>query len=208
MFMELRECKCKTHTGERLLPLSFFSKNKRKPDGIDTICNMCKKIVQQKWRRENQEKVKSYAKEYHKQWYESHKEEKLAKNAEWKENNKDQYKQSERNRYERDYAKMLWRGARERAVKKGIPFDIDVEDIVIPTVCPILGIQIYPGFRKENGNRFSDNSPSLDRIDNTKGYTKGNVMVISWRANRLKGNATIEELRMFCEYYNKKLGER
>ena len=206
--MELRECKCKTHTGERFLPLSNFSKNKRKPDGIDTICNKCKYEKHKKWREQNQEKIKRYSREYHKQWYEANKEEKLAKNAEWKENNKDQYKQSERNRYERDYAKIIWRGAKERAVKKSIPFDIDVEDIIIPTVCPVLGIQIYPAFRKENGGIFSDNSPSLDRIDVTKGYTKGNVMIISWRANRIKTNATIEELKMFCEYYNRILGEK
>ena len=203
--MELRECKCKTHKGDRFLPLTSFSKNKRKPDGIETICKQCKYEVHRAWREQNQQKVKEYSKEYHRQWYEDHKEEKLVKNAKWKEDNKDHYKQSERNRYERDYATIMWRNAKERAVKKGIPFDIEVEDIIIPTVCPVLGIQIYPAFRKDNGDRFSNNSPSIDRIDITKGYTKGNIMVISWRANRIKSDATIEEIKLIAQYYGKLL---
>jgi hypothetical protein len=61
----------------------------------------------------------------------------------------------------------------------------------IPEFCPV-----FPWIRLEFrvGAERQDNSPSLDRIDNTKGYVKGNVRIVSWRANRLKGNATDEEL--------------
>jgi len=45
-----------------------------------------------------------------------------------------------------------------------------------------------------------DNSPSLDRLDNTKGYIKGNIVVISNKANRLKGDATLQELERLVEW--------
>lgn len=70
-------------------------------------------------------------------------------------------------------------------------FDISPEDIVIPEVCPIFGMPLvtYLG-----AHRYLDNKASLDRIDPNKGYVKGNVWVISWKANRLKSDNTIETL--------------
>jgi hypothetical protein len=69
---------------------------------------------------------------------------------------------------------------------------LTLEDIPdIPTHCPVF-TWIALEYRVGEGRR--DNSPSLDRIDNTKGYVKGNVRVISWRANNLKGNAIDQEL--------------
>ncbi len=79
--------------------------------------------------------------------------------------------------------------ARHRASRRGFEFDIDESDVVVPAHCPVLGIPLA-----QSTNKASPNSPSLDRIDNTRGYVKGNVWVISSRANRLKGDATIEEL--------------
>lgn len=78
--------------------------------------------------------------------------------------------------------------ARKRAKKKNLPFDISIEDIYVPDVCPVLGITL------EIGRDDLDTSPSLDRLDPAKGYVKGNVNVISYRANTLKNNATSEEL--------------
>lgn len=79
--------------------------------------------------------------------------------------------------------------ARERARKTGVQFSIDVSNIVIPRACPVLGIPLIIG-----GSR-SPNSPALDRLDPDKGYVAGNVRVISDRANKLKSNCSIEELR-------------
>lgn len=78
--------------------------------------------------------------------------------------------------------------ARRRAKDKQLPFDICVDDVVLPNVCPVLGITLQIG----TDNR--DTSPSLDRLDPAKGYVKGNINVISYRANTLKNNATSEEL--------------
>lgn len=79
--------------------------------------------------------------------------------------------------------------AKARATDAEIPFDLTIDDIVIPLYCPALGIKLFIG---ERGSR--ENSPSLDRIDPKLGYVKGNVIVISWRANRIKSNASYDEI--------------
>lgn len=68
----------------------------------------------------------------------------------------------------------------------------------IPDYCPVLGIKLnYDGTGKE-GYSHKDNSPSIDRIDSSKGYTMKNIAIISWRANRLKSDGTaVEHLRIY-----------
>lgn len=85
--------------------------------------------------------------------------------------------------------------AKSRARKKGIEFSITSDDVTVPAVCPVLNIPIGMSF----GAR-SDNSLSIDRIDGSKGYIPGNVRIISWRANRLKNDGTLEELRAIVSY--------
>jgi hypothetical protein len=85
--------------------------------------------------------------------------------------------------------------AKVRAKAKGIPFGISESDIPIPLACPVLGISLIVG-----GVTRSDFSPSIDRVDQTKGYVSGNVRVISWRANRLKNDASVDELRRLVAY--------
>lgn len=80
--------------------------------------------------------------------------------------------------------------ARARAKKLELPFTITIDDIVIPNFCPILGIELKKGEGKSH-----DNSPSLDRIIPSLGYVPGNIQVISYRANRIKNDATLDELR-------------
>lgn len=92
--------------------------------------------------------------------------------------------------------------AKARAKRSGVEFDIDIEDVVIPTRCPILDIELYPGVGKR-----SDNSPSLDRIDNSRGYVKGNVAVISWKANNLKKDLTEQHLELLLRYVKGELYE-
>jgi hypothetical protein len=92
----------------------------------------------------------------------------------------------------------LFYNARQRAKKLGLPFNIEPSDIVIPAVCPVLGIPIEATVRGRRG--FHPNSPSLDRIVPELGYVKGNVCVISMRANWIKRDATAEELFLIAEY--------
>jgi hypothetical protein len=89
--------------------------------------------------------------------------------------------------------------AKRRAQKDGREFDITIEDLLpLPTTCPVLGIEINYTGTKARG--FVNNSPSIDRIDSSKGYIKGNVQIISWRANRIKSDASIEELEAVIKY--------
>lgn len=83
--------------------------------------------------------------------------------------------------------KEMWRRSRERARQLGVAFEIP-DTLSIPDFCPVLGLPLTPG-----GQR-SATSPSLDRIDPDLGYLPGNVRVISDKANRLKGNRTVEKL--------------
>jgi len=88
--------------------------------------------------------------------------------------------------------------ARQRARKAGVPCNISLTDLVIPSHCPALGIPLRPKPGKRGGG---DNSPSLDRIRPELGYVPGNVIVVSRRANRIKNDATIEELEAIADFY-------
>jgi hypothetical protein len=101
---------------------------------------------------------------------------------------------SENNFSSWDVTTRLLYSAKQRARKLSIKFDITYKDFEIPEVCPLRGVALNVGFGKH-----SDDSPTLDRKDPRLGYVKGNVWVISHKANRLKGNFTPEELRTFCE---------
>ena len=92
---------------------------------------------------------------------------------------------------------MLW-DARRRAKNKGLPCTITEADTAVPEVCPVLGLTFTPGVGKN-----CDTSVSLDRLIPSLGYVPGNVAVISWRANRLKGDATAEELRKIADWMDR-----
>lgn len=94
---------------------------------------------------------------------------------------------------------------KSKCKKEGIPFDLDESDIVIPAVCPILGIPIKFG-RALGETR--DNSPSIDRIDPTAGYVKNNIIVVSFRANRIKNDSFPDEMIAIATFYKNLIKER
>ena len=75
----------------------------------------------------------------------------------------------------------------------GRDFDLSLEDIVIPDRCPVLDVEFVYG--------DPDWTYSIDRLDNSKGYVKGNIIIVSNRANRLKNDATKEELQNVLDFY-------
>lgn len=91
-------------------------------------------------------------------------------------------------------ATKLVRRARVRAEKLGIPFDLKPEDLTIPKYCPVLGLELKISHYSQ-GDTTIHNSYSLDRIIPEKGYVRGNVAVISNRANTLKRDGTLSEFR-------------
>jgi hypothetical protein len=90
--------------------------------------------------------------------------------------------------------------AQTRAKLSGALFDLKKEDITIPETCPVFGYILECSKGRSGGRK---NSPSLDRIDPTKGYTKDNIMVMSHLANQMKSHATTEELVMFADWIYK-----
>lgn len=92
------------------------------------------------------------------------------------------------------------RSTKQRAKQKGLPNDLTVEYLksLYTSKCSYLHIQL-----NWNNKKGEDNSPSLDRIDNTKGYVKGNVQVISRLANQMKSTATFEQFEtMYFSWKN------
>lgn len=92
--------------------------------------------------------------------------------------------------------KMLAR-AKARSRQSGIECTITLEDIKIPETCPILGIPLVCHSGTPGGR---ENSPALDRKDNSKGYTPDNVLVISHMANMMKSSASPEMLQRFGQW--------
>lgn len=104
--------------------------------------------------------------------------------------NKEKYFAHNRKYEDRDVAKYLLKRAQERARKHDLPFTITKADVVVPVACPILGLVLQRG-----DGLVQDCSPTLDRILPELGYVPGNVVVISYRANRIKNDASLDELR-------------
>jgi hypothetical protein len=100
------------------------------------------------------------------------------------------------------YKQNLLRTVSSRARKKNLPYNLTVEDINIPKFCPVFGIEL-----KFNKNGMKNDSPSLDRIIPGNGYVANNVIVISMKANRIKADATLEELKCLFAFYDKLINE-
>ena len=111
----------------------------------------------------------------------------------WHADNKDYAKRNYRN----NYVRLMLTRAKHRAAKQGLPFELEVGDIQIPTHCPVLGIEL-----KINQGRqgVGNSSPSLDKMHPALGYVRGNVRVISGRANMIKRDGTAEELRKIANW--------
>jgi hypothetical protein len=97
---------------------------------------------------------------------------------------------------------LMWNRTKTRAKKKNLEFTIELSDIVIPETCPLLSIPLVKG---EGHYGPTPNSPSLDRIDSSKGYIKGNVWVISHKANNMKSDSTLGEFQLLAKNWANKL---
>jgi hypothetical protein len=105
---------------------------------------------------------------------------------------------------DRDVRSKLLDAARKRAKAKGIVFNLTLEDIEIPDVCPILGTRLDGSSKKPP--MINTTAPSIDRLDPSKGYTKDNVRIICARANSLKGNATASQSIAIALYVARETG--
>lgn len=90
------------------------------------------------------------------------------------------------------YREAAVTNAFNRAKKCGLPYSLDEAKIDWPNFCPVLGIPL--------DRRDRDHAPSIDRLIPEKGYTNDNCRVISMRANRIKNDASLEELEQIVAY--------
>ena len=152
-------------------------------------------------------------KKYQREYYIKNKEKRLAASLARQKKFKEEKSQYDKNRrllkgeqireYDRIRSKFfssrvnaIVQRAKQRAKKKNIPFDITSKDIYIPEFCPILGIKL--NWADKQGGNFD--SPSLDKIIPSKGYVKGNIQIISKRANTIKGDASAEEIKLVFDW--------
>lgn len=155
------------------------------------------RVASKKWRDNNPEKARLYTSRAALKFKKAHPE------------SAEKAREYARARYKKDPNKILdrtkkWRRdnpesdmfqrSKIRAKRKGFDHTITIADVVIPERCPIYNQPFAPR------NSKSPWAPSLDRIENSKGYVPGNVAVISVRANANKGNMTLEQARALVRY--------
>ena len=129
------------------------------------------------------------------EYYKLHRKQAIARATKSQNRDRVETNRKKRDRYKRKPVAVIYWSIKNRAKTKGIPFNLKQEDIVIPEFCPILGLRL-----QRNEGKPGSNSPSLDRINPVYGYVKGNVQVISHRANMIKSSATIDELKKLLHY--------
>jgi hypothetical protein len=156
---------------KQYLPLFSFAKNNASVDKLQYACKTCDNLRQKTRRKEKQTELKEYNKDYRKRNFD---------NMDFRLQN-------------------LLNASRARAKEKNREHTLTKQDLfdLYPkdNKCPIFGFEL-----QWNTSGFRENSPSIDRIDSSKGYTKENVQIISWKANRIKGYASVEDLELLLSY--------
>jgi hypothetical protein len=136
--------------------------------------------------------------DYNKEYYKKNKQKILDRSSKRYKDNRIQILQQHKiSHKKRDIKELLIERAKQRAKKNNIPFNITKEDIILPKKCPVLGIKLS---RNVGGKTANSNSYSIDKIIPSKGYVKGNIQVISYKANAMKNNANNKELIRFANW--------
>lgn len=115
----------------------------------------------------------------------------------WGHNNINEIKK-QRKKYNSTYkARVLRRLAhlKIKCKKLGIPYNICIGDIVIPNYCPALGVVL-------NNDPKSPNCATIDRLIPKLGYIKDNIVIVSKRANQIKSDANLEEIKDVLYFYS------
>jgi hypothetical protein len=99
-----------------------------------------------------------------------------------------------------EYEKWMHRSKNNKKSSLRSKLTYEIYQTLYVTHCPLLGLELT--YSNYHGN-IPDNYASLDRIDSSKGYIEGNVQILSFRANTLKGHATLEELKLLVDNWTK-----
>lgn len=161
-------------------PRAEFSSNKSTKDGLQQKCKQCDSA----YRAENSAKISAYRK---------------ARRVEFNKNQTESRRAAKKTSPE----KAMYYRAAQRARERGLPLTITPADIHIPEVCPVFGVPLIT-----DASKASWWSASLDRIVPELGYVVGNIQVLSHKANTIKSNSTIEELRTVLEFLERQKNDR
>lgn len=122
-----------------------------------------------------------------------------ARRAKYREENREAIRQRARDYYKEHPECFVLHNIKTRAKKQGVPFELTAEDLVTPEFCPVLGIRLERSTNPKGG--VTDCAPTVDRLIPELGYIKGNIIIVSHKANRIKNNATVEELETVARFY-------
>jgi hypothetical protein len=169
----------------------YFGSDAGAKSGKQSKCKRCTNRNNKKWYLANKERHAENQKRRNLADHDKY----SAVNRSWYQRNKESVKERSKQWRRNNPIKRLLIHAKQRSREMGWEFTATAEELVVPEFCPALGLKLEwsAGYR-------ADNSPSLDRIDSRFGYVKGNVHIISWRANNVKNNATADELLAIGTY--------
>lgn len=164
------------------------------------------------WREANKDRLKEHKKNYDaspkgkakraecdRRYREKKGEEYKAQRAKYREENREKIREKAREYYKEHPETFVLHNIKTRAKKLGVPFSLTADDIECPEFCPVLGIRLERSLNPKGG--VTDFAPTVDRLIPEIGYVKGNVMVISHKANRIKNDATVDELMTVAIFY-------
>lgn len=181
-------------------PESCFSRQSKNKDGLQYACKECDRFERVRRKKLSAAYQREYLsrpdKKLHRQIYA--KEYRSTRKREISENARIYYSDP------KNRAVKIIQNTRTRCRNMSIPFEISVDDIPMPEFCPILGVPIDYNMGHGYLSRYS---PSIDRIDNDKGYIPGNVQIVSRKANTMKSDATPKELLEFARWEIETYGE-
>lgn len=169
---------------DKELPESEFYPHRR-------ACKACESLRKKEWHKKNSERLSAKYKE------------KYYKNKEAVAEYGRQYRKERR---ENHWFEHFSCNKSKDCKMRGIPYELDAEYLASIWVdtCPVFGIYLIDG-SKIKGCYRPDNLAELDRLVPSKGYVKGNVRWISRRANRIKSDASIDEIKKILKYMEEQI---
>lgn len=159
---------------------------------VCTKCNKEKDVEEFYSHKTNSSQCKQCQRDYRKEWRKNHPGYDKIKSKKWYYSNQERNKKYYENK---PWYKIIIQLAKKRAKKSGIPFNLDEEYLqsIYPKdgLCPLLRIPLT-----KNREFSGPNSITLDRIIPQLGYIKGNVQILSHKANTAKSNLTLDEMKL------------
>ena len=194
--------RCKTCL--KVTSLENFNKETNALFGYANHCRSCKNSTDRFFVRPTKEEIDSWGLENRKcvecnkikSFNDFHKHSKCmwGVNTICKECRKTESKKQWENQKTNNLEKVILDRTKSRARKNQIEFNLTIKDIIIPKECPVFKVPFVYGDH--------DWTPSIDRINPNKGYIKGNVIIVSNKANIIKNNATFDEILKVGNFYS------